>query len=293
MATPIVAGAAALVRQYFQLGWHESGKSNAQAGFSPRASLIKAVLLNGAVELDGIQDDNTKEVSESSAYDKNQGFGRVNLLRSLPIAGKNNLKGLFVNSKEVSTSDKDTYDIMISSSGSCNDPLTVALVWTDPPIGPTCSESCKLREWTCLPTHQTTFPSHLMVYLFSGVVNDLDLSIVVNESGKKYYPNGLTKPDDKNNAERIRIDKPIKGSRYTVHVKGKQLIEPQKYSLAITGCLIEPTDATTPAPTAIQTLPPTPVPTLSPTKSELLEPASGNCEDTEGSIMIGTTSRSK
>ena len=51
MSTPMCAGAAALVRQYFEEGWHVSGNANPDNGFSPRASLVKAVILNGAVDL--------------------------------------------------------------------------------------------------------------------------------------------------------------------------------------------------------------------------------------------------
>lgn len=125
-----------------------------------------------------------------------------------------------------------------------------------------------------------------------GVLNDLDLSLVEIGNEETYYPNGLTGADDKNNAERVRIDKPVKGSRYTIRVEARQLVEPQVYSLAATGCLASAPEETTFAPSTVTTLPPTSVPTLYPTDSELLEPAAGNCEDTQGTITIGTASRS-
>lgn len=143
MATPAVSGAAALIRQYFEEGWYVSGVASPDDGFSPRASLVKAVLVNGAVELQGVQDDQTKQVSETSAYDMNQGYGRVNLSKSLPIAGKNTIKGVFVNSNTLSTGDTDVYEVRIDRENGCNEPLSVSLVWTDPPVGPMCDESCK------------------------------------------------------------------------------------------------------------------------------------------------------
>lgn len=45
MATPVVAGAAILVRQYFQDGWYPNGSPVAQHGFNPSAPLVKAVML--------------------------------------------------------------------------------------------------------------------------------------------------------------------------------------------------------------------------------------------------------
>lgn len=143
MATPLVSGAAALVRQYFEEGWHVSGKASPSDGFSPRASLVKAVIVNGSVDLKGLQDDQTEKVTNVAAYDMNQGYGRVNLLKSLPIAGKNSLKGVFIDSKTISTGDTDSYDLQISRDNGCNEPLSISLVWTDPPVGPMCDESCK------------------------------------------------------------------------------------------------------------------------------------------------------
>ena len=47
MATPIAAGSATLVRQYFTDGWYPTGQPNASAAFGPSASLVKAVLIGG------------------------------------------------------------------------------------------------------------------------------------------------------------------------------------------------------------------------------------------------------
>lgn len=45
MATPIVAGAAAVVRQYFVDGWYPNGSPVSQFGFNPSAPLVKAIML--------------------------------------------------------------------------------------------------------------------------------------------------------------------------------------------------------------------------------------------------------
>jgi subtilisin family serine protease len=54
MATPIVAGAAALVRQYFIVGFYPSGLVGGPA-FHPSSSLMRAILINSAVPLTGNQ----------------------------------------------------------------------------------------------------------------------------------------------------------------------------------------------------------------------------------------------
>jgi Subtilase family len=51
MAAPVTAGSAAMVRQYFEEGWHITGQRDTSQGFKPRASLVKAVLLNGKCRL--------------------------------------------------------------------------------------------------------------------------------------------------------------------------------------------------------------------------------------------------
>ena len=51
MATPVVAGAATLVRQYFVDGFYPSGAKRASDGFSPTAALVKAALINGKVSI--------------------------------------------------------------------------------------------------------------------------------------------------------------------------------------------------------------------------------------------------
>jgi hypothetical protein len=57
MSTPIVAGTAALVRQYFADGYYSVAAGAAAAppalaaGFSPSAALMKAVLVNSASEM--------------------------------------------------------------------------------------------------------------------------------------------------------------------------------------------------------------------------------------------------
>lgn len=113
MATPVVSGNAALIRQYFEEGFYPSGVKSKEVResllaifkrhlitvgrynrpdhhyvtprcqnvvASPSAALIKAVLLNGAQFLDGV--DNLAKgagITDVKPYDNNQGFGRLSM----------------------------------------------------------------------------------------------------------------------------------------------------------------------------------------------------------------------
>lgn len=48
MATPICAGGASLIREYFAKGYHVTGSRDDTFGFNAPATLVKAMMLNGA-----------------------------------------------------------------------------------------------------------------------------------------------------------------------------------------------------------------------------------------------------
>ena len=145
MATPIVSGSAALVRQYFEEGWHVDGRRKLSAGFNPRASLVKAVLLNGGSPLLGVEERASGKVLASDPYDEHQGFGRINLLDSLPIHGENDLSAKFVNARSIGNGGRHEIEVVIDGSGTCAYPLSATLVWTDPSVGAFCKE-CTYRS---------------------------------------------------------------------------------------------------------------------------------------------------
>jgi len=51
MAAPGVAGAAALVRQYYEEGFHVGGEKNTAAGFKPSSALVKATILHSGSQI--------------------------------------------------------------------------------------------------------------------------------------------------------------------------------------------------------------------------------------------------
>ena len=106
MATPIVAGNVAQLREHFIKN----------RGITPKPSLLKAALIAGATDV-GLGFPNG-----------NQGWGRVTLDKSLNTA--------FVNeTSSLSTSQKATY----SFTATAGKPLKISLVWSDAPASTSAS----------------------------------------------------------------------------------------------------------------------------------------------------------
>jgi len=212
MAAPVVAGTAALIREYFEEGWYPTGEAEPANSLNPSSSLVKAVLINGAQPLQGRQYENMT-VTSSQEYDIHQGFGAITLVRSLPLAGKNRLRAQVVDRMAISNGEEHTHVVTIDKSNGCSEPLSATLVWMDPAGAPGCA--------ICL-------------------VNNLDLYVTELGQSTTYYPNGGTDPDTINNVERIRVGDVSDGTSFIVHVNGTNLDSAsQDYSLIITGCLGE------------------------------------------------------
>ena len=108
MSTPITAGCCALLRQYLI----------EQRGHAPSAALVKALIVNGAVDMGmGIPGNS-------------QGWGRVDLTRTLFPTGSGRVQFADDLAEAVATGDIRGYDVFVSSPA---EPLVVTLVWRDPP----------------------------------------------------------------------------------------------------------------------------------------------------------------
>jgi hypothetical protein len=117
MATPLVAGCAAVLRETLI----KNGTP------TPPAALVKALLINGAVELPG-------QYSPSEAgpsFNNNSGFGRVNLLGSVIIPGPNADAG-FGGGGPLEQGDEKTFTVDIPAQSPPGTTFKITLVWTDP-----------------------------------------------------------------------------------------------------------------------------------------------------------------
>lgn len=157
MATPLVSGCAAVVREYLE----QNGAS------TPSAALVKALIVNGAEPLRG-----QYTPSETGVVpNHHQGFGRVNLARSVDVDDGSRLLGLWDEDRALDTGDEQTFRVSLPKPAK---QLKVTLVWTDP----------------------------------AGETLQNDLDLVVTAGGETGYGNaapGSTIPDRINNVEQVTL----------------------------------------------------------------------------------------
>lgn len=119
MSTPLTAGSCALLRQYLV----------EQRGHTPSAALLKALIVNGAVDMG------------MGVPHNGQGWGRVDLTHTLFPPGASHVQFDDDLSSAVSTGQIRAYDVWVSSPAH---PLSLTLVWRDPP-GDTIQNELYLR----------------------------------------------------------------------------------------------------------------------------------------------------
>jgi serine protease AprX len=203
MASPVVAGAAAIVRQYFV-----DHRKHAK----PSAALLKATLINGTVwsERKTVQD------AETGMPNYHQGYGRLDLSRTVPAPDRTDGFALaFVDlgldapeSLNKFTDGRDQWRKTLTVQAGL--PLSLTLVWTD-------------------------YPGH-------GLQHNLNL-LVITPDGRRVFGNpnllrpSFAKGDRSNNVEMIRFDAPNTGV-YVVHVLAYNTpYGDQGFSLVATGRL--------------------------------------------------------
>jgi subtilisin family serine protease len=118
MATPAIAGAAAMIRQYFVDGYYPGGASGSGPSMIPSAALMKAVLINSAQNMTGT----------TARPSNDQGWGRIMLDDTLYFEDESRNLFVYDDAAGVATGDTHDYDITVSDPGI---PLKISLVWTD------------------------------------------------------------------------------------------------------------------------------------------------------------------
>lgn len=210
MAAPAIAGCAALTRQYFEDGYYPSGVPTFDDGFTPSGTLLKAVLLNSAVDMTGI-----------NGYPSDrEGWGRILLDNALYFPGDD--EHLIIRDvRNTGSGALETGDmsVLVVNNDNFATPFKVTLVWHDAPGTP-----------------NSSFPP----------VNNLDLEVVM-PSGQVVLGNNVvngqstfdTTTDEINNVEMVILPATPAGE-YTIRVKGTAVNQgPQGYALAITGAVSE------------------------------------------------------
>ena len=204
-ATPAVAGAGALIRQYFMEGFYPTGTRQPHHAFVPTGALLKAMLLNGTADMGGI-----------AGYPGNQeGWGLVQLDRvvSLPGAARNvRVWDTPHASGFGSGSAARNHIVNVAAAGQ---PLRVTLTYTDRPGAAGAANS---------------------------LVNDLDLTVTSPNGAQVFRGNvfaaGVSTTggaaDNVNNVEMVVINNPAVGN-WTVTVTPTNIPSgPQGYALVAT-----------------------------------------------------------
>ncbi len=209
MATPAVAGATALVRQYFTEGWYPTGTKNPSDAFIPSGALLKAILIASAEQMNGQDPDQIDSRKVYPIPDSSQGWGRVKLENALYFQG--DADNLYVddNTNGLSTGQSKTYTINATGGK-----LKIVLTWSDYPA---------------------TAGSGI------ALINNLDL-IVQGPGGTyygNYFSNGQSQPggqrDNRNPLEVFYLSNASSGI-YNVKVEASNVPNgPQPYALVITG----------------------------------------------------------
>jgi uncharacterized protein (TIGR03437 family) len=214
-STPMAAGGALLVRQYFTDGYYPSGARNAPDGFNPSNALVKALMLNSGRNMTGrfTASDGANGAS-GPLPNFGQGWGRLALDDALYFTGdRRELKvladifnGAMTTSSAqpapnpaIMTGQTHTYQL---TNVSTVEPLRITLVWSDPKAS---------------------------VNATIALVNNLDLEVVdpqgavyrgnVNFANAYSQPAGSAAFDNRNPVEAVYIQFPQPGT-YTVRVIG-------------------------------------------------------------------------
>jgi len=202
MSAPVVTGALALARQYFAEGKYYPDITE------PSASLLKAIILNGGQQINGIP------------YDAKQNFGLVSLIDSLPLPPYNNITAKLFNLETIQDGESFSFNVTIdrSNNSTCAAPLSATLVWAD-----LASSGSLIND---------------LDLLIEGPITNSSSNN--SSSTMKFFPNGRNERDTKNNAERVRINSAQDSEIYNITVSASNLIQSEiQYALVVTGCFLD------------------------------------------------------
>jgi subtilisin-like proprotein convertase family protein len=191
MASPAVAGATLLARQYLVDGFYPSGAASPADSLTPSGALLKAMLLNSAVDM--------ANTGGGPPPNDREGWGRVLLENALFFPGDSRRLAILAdrrNADGIATGQSVEFPLAVDSD---TETLKITLVFTDPAGALLASDP---------------------------VVNDLDL-VIDAPGGATYLGNVISSgasqtggiADAKNNVEQVVLPVPAVGS-YTVRVSG-------------------------------------------------------------------------
>ncbi|KAK3259959.1 hypothetical protein CYMTET_31068 [Cymbomonas tetramitiformis] len=201
-ATPVVAAAAALVRQYFIEGFYPTGVSEPADGLQPSGALVKAVMLNGADNMEGFTE---VGLPIEPAPSCRQGYGRLNLARALHLQAEVASPAAMqvYDQVGIETGQKIEYCLHVASATQ----LRATLAWYDRPS---------------------------LLSAATNLVNDLDLILLGSGDIPLQLGNLELEADRLNTVE--RLDRHLDPGLYALRVEAHRVpIGSQEFALVITG----------------------------------------------------------
>jgi len=207
MATPGCAGGAALVRQYFEEGFHGSGANDPAMAMQPTAALVKAVMIQSGQPM--WYDEGSDKVFPPKLPHPSQGYGRVDLSTVLWFGAESNFNARYFNNETVQPEGQTCYGFAVANGSQ----FKVSLVWMDKEGDPAA-------------------PGKVLV-------QDLDL-VVTTPSGELITGNHLDGGLDRvNNNEQVTVVSAEIGV-YSVFVKAHDLpMGAQRFALVVTGDVVD------------------------------------------------------
>lgn len=208
-ASPTIAGAALLVRQYYTDGFYPTGVATPSNAFTPSAALLKATLIASARRVPNKYNAQGQIVPSDPVPSYEQGFGFPVLDDALYFPG--DVSKLRALDFTPGLAAHQSFTTTVTANAGTR--LKFVLVWTDPSGTPRNDAALQL-------------------------VNDLDL-VVTTPTGAKMWGNESLhpgQPDHVNNVEAVSIDAPVSGT-YTVNVAASYIGSgtQQPYALVIVG----------------------------------------------------------
>ncbi len=199
MATPLVSGCAALVREFFRK----------ERNHEPSAALVKATLINGTRQLTGID--------ANADHDKlpnfHQGFGAVDMSSTVPNPRVPWMGLEFVDTWKSGGGFEPNGPgrLRLAFEVRGGESLRVCLAWTDPAAGASLQNILGV-----ILEHQGLTPPKRM--------------------GNQDRPNPVGRLDRDNNVQIIRVENPPPGN-YLLQIFAANLLAPQDFALVVTGDL--------------------------------------------------------
>lgn len=197
MATPLVSGCAALVRQYYV----------EDRQHKPSAALLKATLVNSTQWLTGA--DSTAPTAGRPNY--HQGHGRIDMQMAIPNACKPSLQLQFVDDWQdktksfARTGDRKRYQFVLPAG---TPELRICMAYTDA-------------------------PARALQNNLNLIVQHLESN--TRWMGNQDLPDALVIPDPDNNVEAVKIQNPAQGTYLVQVFVGNLLQLPQDFALVVTG----------------------------------------------------------